>query len=71
MVAYPTLIKRVPKDTNIGYSSSYKTDKEENIAVFSFGYADGYCRNLTNKGFVIREKTGMLYLIRSIFVNKT
>ncbi|KAK2163437.1 hypothetical protein LSH36_79g03022 [Paralvinella palmiformis] len=58
MVAYPTLIKRVPKDTNIGYSSSYKTDKEENIAVFSFGYADGYCRNLTNKGFVIREKTG-------------
>ncbi|KAK2163436.1 hypothetical protein LSH36_79g02037 [Paralvinella palmiformis] len=58
MVAYPTLIKRVPKDTNIGYSSSYKTDKEEKIAVFSFGYADGYCRNLSNKGFIIREKTG-------------
>jgi len=46
-------VKRVPKDSYVSYSCSYKTEKETTIATLSVGYADGLVRALSNKGHVI------------------
>lgn len=48
--------KLLPPNFPVSYSSTYKTKKEEKVAVISFGYADGYPRSLSNKGHVIIRK---------------
>ena len=45
-------IKTVPKATGISYGHIYSTDKESLIATIPIGYADGYTRMLTGKGYV-------------------
>ena len=50
-------IKTVPKATGISYGHIYSTDKESLIATIPIGYADGYTRMLTGKGYVcIKDK---------------
>ena len=44
-------LKTVPKGIDIGYGRTYTTDSEQIIAVVPVGYADGYSRLLSNKGF--------------------
>ena len=46
-------LKEVEKDEYIGYGRNYKTNKKTKIATIPVGYADGYCRLLSNKGKVI------------------
>lgn len=46
-------IKNVSKGEFIGYSKSYKVDKEKIIATVNVGYGHGYPRYLSNKGKVI------------------
>jgi alanine racemase len=46
-------IRTVPAHSYIGYNCSYKTSRELKIAVIGVGYADGYPRALSNKGYVI------------------
>ena len=48
-----TFLKEVPKNTSIGYSRSYVTDKITKVATIPIGYADGLRRSLSNKGEVI------------------
>ena len=50
-------IKEVDKDTYIGYGQTFKTDRKTVIATIPIGYADGYSRNLSNKGKVIVNGT--------------
>ncbi len=45
--------KELPANFPVSYSATYKTKQKEKIAVISFGYADGYLRNFSNKGFVL------------------
>ena len=45
-------MKRVPKGTGLSYGLTYETEKESVIATIPVGYADGYRRALTNKGYV-------------------
>jgi alanine racemase len=45
-------VKNVSKGAGIGYGLTYYTDKESRIATIPVGYADGYSRLLTNKGYV-------------------
>lgn len=45
-------MKRVPKGTRLSYGLTYETEKESDIATIPIGYADGYRRALTNKGYV-------------------
>lgn len=46
--------KTLPKGSEIGYSATYITDKEERFALLPVGYADGLPRILSEKGgFVI------------------
>lgn len=44
-------LKVIPKGVDIGYGRTYTTDSEQLIAVVPTGYADGYSRLLSNKGF--------------------
>lgn len=46
-------LKTVPKGIDIGYGRTYTTDSEQIIAVVPVGYADGYSRTLSNKGFAV------------------
>ena len=47
------LVKKVEKNTSIGYSRSYITTKDTDVATVPMGYADGLRRNLSNKGYVL------------------
>jgi len=45
-------VKRVPEGTGLSYGLTYETGGESVIATIPVGYADGYKRVLTNKGYV-------------------
>jgi len=45
-------LKRVPAGTGLSYGLTYETKRESIIATIPAGYADGYKRSLTNKGYV-------------------
>jgi alanine racemase len=44
------MLKRVPPDASISYGRRFVTPRETLVASVPVGYADGYCRALTNKG---------------------
>lgn len=46
-------IKEVPEGTQVSYNGIYTTDKVTRVATIPLGYADGYPRNLTGKGYVL------------------
>lgn len=46
-------LKEVPAGTGISYSLTYFTDRRTKIATLPVGYADGYRRELSNKGQVL------------------
>ena len=48
-----SMIKEVKTGETIGYGRTYKADKNIKVATISTGYADGYNRALSNKGYVI------------------
>ena len=45
-------IRAVPKGTSISYSNTYIALRDMRVATMSVGYADGYNRLLSNRGFV-------------------
>ena len=45
-------VKHVPAGTGLSYGLTYETGRESVIATIPVGYADGYKRALTNKGYV-------------------
>jgi alanine racemase len=47
-----SFVKTVPKGAGVGYGLTYYTGAESRIATIPVGYADGYSRLLSNKGFV-------------------
>ena len=51
------MVKQVPAGTEIGYGGTYVTKRATTIATIPVGFADGYSRRLSNKGYVkIRDK---------------
>ncbi len=50
--AHPTLVKRVRPGQRIGYGGTYTAQREEWIATLPLGYADGFPRALSNRGWV-------------------
>lgn len=44
-------LKIVPKGVDVGYGRTYTTDSEQVLALVPVGYADGYSRALSNRGF--------------------
>ena len=47
------MVKSVQLDNTIGYGRSYVVDHPMTIATIPTGYADGYPRLLSNKGYVL------------------
>jgi alanine racemase len=48
-------VKELPKNYPVSYSATYRTAERERVAVVAFGYADGYPRELSNRGKVLIE----------------
>lgn len=48
-----SLIKHITKDDCVSYGRTFKADKELKVATIPVGYADGYSRSLSNKGYVV------------------
>lgn len=48
-----SMVKNVPAGQSIGYGRTFITQHESRIATVTTGYADGYSRHLSNKGFVM------------------
>lgn len=48
-----SLLKKVKANDKISYGGTYKLPKEELIATIPIGYADGYPRSLSNRGYVL------------------
>jgi alanine racemase len=46
-------VKDVPAGVGISYGGTYVTDKPIRVATIPVGYADGYPRSLSNKGYVL------------------
>lgn len=46
------MVKKVPSGTEVGYGGTFVTDRTTTIATIPVGFADGYSRRLSNKGFV-------------------
>ncbi|MCX8033702.1 MAG: alanine racemase [Thermodesulfovibrio sp.] len=46
-------IRRLPKNTPISYGKTFITKRDSLIGVIPIGYADGYFRRLSNRGFMI------------------
>ena len=52
-----TYIKKSKVGDKIGYSQKYTCDKDMIIATIPIGYADGFRRSLSNKGYVLVNNT--------------
>ena len=48
-----SLVKEIRKGDTVNYGRTFKTDKNMTIATVTAGYADGYPRLLSNKGYVL------------------
>lgn len=46
-------VKRFAKGTCISYGGTFVADKDMMVATIPIGYADGYARGLSNKGYVL------------------
>ncbi len=46
-------VKRVPRDSFVGYGCTYKTTRPTTLAVIPVGYYDGYDRGLSNAAHVL------------------
>ena len=51
--SYVMFIKDIENGDTIGYGRTYKADEKRTIATIPAGYADGYNRLLSNKGYVL------------------
>ncbi len=46
-------IKNIKKGSPVSYTGSFIAPKDMNVAIVSFGYADGLPRSLSNKGYLL------------------
>ncbi len=53
LISHISYIKTLEKGRSIGYGGSYTLENDARIATIPVGYADGYPRSLSNKGYVL------------------
>lgn len=46
-------IRKIKKGEGVGYSQTFRAEKELTMAVIGVGYADGYCRSFSNQAYVL------------------
>ena len=47
------MVKKIPQGTSVGYGSTWTANRDSIIATVPVGYADGYNRGLSNRGYVL------------------
>jgi alanine racemase len=50
-------LKKVPQGSSISYGRTFTCERDSLIAALPIGYADGYCRSLSNRGEVLIRGT--------------
>ena len=50
---YVVMVKEVPTGTEVGYGGTFVTKRPTKIATLPVGFADGYRRDLSNRGKVL------------------
>ncbi len=50
---YVAMVKEVPVGTEVGYGGTFTAQRPTRIATIPVGFADGYSRRLSNKGYVM------------------
>jgi len=50
---YVAMLKEIPEGTQVGYGATFTAARPTLIATIPVGFADGYSRRLSNKGFVV------------------
>lgn len=50
---YVVMVKEVPTGTEVGYGGTFVTERPTKIATLPVGFADGYRRDLSNRGKVL------------------
>ncbi|WP_457637277.1 alanine racemase [Oceanithermus sp.] len=68
--ARPTQVKRPPRGHGIGYGLTYRASGDEWIATLPFGYADGFSRALSNRGWV-RWRGGYAPVVGRVSMDQT
>ena len=53
ITSHVTYVKKVKKGEAIGYGGTYVAPRDIMVATIPVGYADGYARSLSNKGYVL------------------
>lgn len=53
LISHVTFVKAIPPGTAVSYGGTYVSDKGRIVATVPVGYADGYPRSLSNKGYVL------------------
>ncbi len=53
VISHVVHVKEVPKGFSLGYGHIYTADKPTRIATVAIGYADGFPRDMTEKGYVL------------------
>ena len=53
LYSHVTMVKMIKKGESVGYGARFTASRSTRVATVSVGYADGYLRNLTNKGYVL------------------
>jgi len=48
-----SMVKKIRKGDTVNYGRTFKADREMTVATVTAGYADGYPRLLSNKGYVL------------------
>lgn len=53
LISHVAFVKEIPSGTPISYGGTFVSDRTMKIATIPVGYADGYPRNLSNRGYVL------------------
>ncbi|MBS5214977.1 MAG: serine racemase VanT catalytic subunit [Clostridiales bacterium] len=53
LYSHVALIREVDEGDTVGYGRTYKARRKRRLAVIPIGYADGYPRSLSNRGYVL------------------
>lgn len=53
LYSHVTMLHTIKKGESVGYGARFTASRTIQVATVSVGYADGYLRNLTNKGYVL------------------
>ena len=53
LISHVAYVKTLEAGRAISYGGTYVTERDTKVATIPVGYGDGYCRGLSNKGYVL------------------